>query len=201
MAYGDCGFSVRDGHGHKDSKQRIEPMKHLRHRGLWGWAAALVIALAWGAQGAPIMPMPRVDLPEEVQSLAGIDRVQLTMADLPESLTKRGLKKAEVRRRCIDRLARDGIHVVDDPALPRMDLWFEQVDDPDQPDSSCFVSVIAVYQSVRVNRLNRDMTVPTACFASATLTTKGKPVEEAARQLVRRCGNVARVIALAKRPG
>ena len=176
-------------------------MKHLRHRGLWGWAAALVIALAWGVQGAPIMPKQGVDLPDEIRSLAGIDRVQFTMADLPESLTKKGVRKSEMRRRCIDRLEGDGIEVVDDPAVPRVDLWFKQIDDAEQPDASCVVSVIAVFQSVRVNRLNRDLTVPTACFATATLSTRGKLVEESARQLVRRCGNVAQVIALAKPPG
>jgi hypothetical protein len=177
-------------------------MKHLHRRAIWGWVMALVIALAWGAQGAPIMPdQHRGTLNEEIDSLAGIDRVQFTLADLPKSLTARGLKKSEVRRRCINRITKDGIEVEDNPQLPRIDLWFKDIVHPLEHTSLGFVSVVAVFQSVRVNRLNRDLTVPTACFAGVTLTGKGMLIEDAARQLVRRCGNVAQVIARADPSG
>ncbi|MAE63829.1 MAG: hypothetical protein CMJ18_06110 [Phycisphaeraceae bacterium] len=162
----------------------------------------LAFVLGWTAHGGAIMPK-RIspDLPEEIRSLAGIDRVRLTIADLPDSLKKRGLKKAALRRRYVDRLERLGITVGDDEDLPRFNIWLKQFGQDRQDGTVGFVSVISVYQSVRVHRLGRDMFVPTANFAGGTLMDEQTSTEQIVVELLRRCSNVAVAISRAKEKG
>ncbi len=169
---------------------------HGRRRMLWSLVATVVIMVAmaaWRVQAEPIIPRAR-ELPEEIQSLARIDQVQLKVLKLPRSLRERGFTESEVRRRCIAWLAMDGIEVRDDPYLPRMELWFKDVRNQKRPSISCVTTVVSIFQSVRVKRLERDMNVPTACFVGATLTTAAELVDDVMRDLRSRCHNISQSI-------
>lgn len=168
-------------------------MGRMRWIGVSGPGAVLLIAMAWPLRAAPFVP-EQPQLPDELLSLAGLDHVQLHLLDLPPSLTRAGLTKARLRAICVERFARDGIEVEDDPQLPGLDLWFKEVRDPGHPRMLCIITVISVAQPVQVPRLDRQMTVPTACFVGGTMTDDEELSEALLRELAMRCGNVARAI-------
>lgn len=162
-------------------------------------AAALALAVVWPLGAAPIVPRTGA-MPHEIQSLSGMERVQLTLLELPEPLTDLGLNSAKIRRICEERLSRQGVEVAESSKLPRLELWFKPVSDPTQPEMLCIITVISVYQPAHLPRLNRELNVPTACFISGTMRHGEEMVQPLLRDLATRFGNIARTIKRATAP-
>lgn len=154
-------------------------------------AAPLVLGAVWTI-AAPILP-DKPEMPEEVLSLAGIHKLRLSQREIPD-LVKGHLTRERVREICVERLARGGILVEDDPDLPGIDVGFQVNESEAHPDMVGLVVVVGVYQTVRVHRLERDMTLPTVSFVGGIATTKADAADVLAAQLRLHLGHLTTAI-------
>jgi len=144
-------------------------MSKTKSLGIVSVGLAAAFATAWtGAE--PILPTSPPP-PEEALSLAGVRRFQIA----PITLTPM-LERAEVNARVLQkqiglRLRREGFEVADDPALPRIGLTILTDTDPDHPQAVALTIIISAHQRVRVDRIGRSLTVPTATTGNTVLTT------------------------------
>ena len=134
--------------------------------------------LTWLCLAAPFLPAGR-RLPDEVISLAGIDRVQVRVRPVARLLSQRGVTAELIERELEEGLERAGFEVVENEGVPTIEVKSLPVNDPAIPDAMAFDIQISVYQSVHIGRLNRKLVVPTYMDVNIALDRSDK-IEDAA---------------------
>lgn len=142
----------------------------------WRWLLVLGLVLVtslWTAlwvNAGTIRPN-KTRLRDETLSLAGLKQIQVDVGKLPWSLKAKGMTQELVLKLFRDHLADARFDLADEPDLPRVLLRVTAVTDPNQPGALCLLSVISVHQKFILDRLDREVSVPTANFQVMALTT------------------------------
>ncbi len=151
-----------------------------------------MLAPAWWALAAPILPA-QSSISDEVLSLSQIREVRLEVDPLPKELIDAGARDTSYTKLVHDVLEDAGFEIVDDETLPVLVNRVIIAKDADHPNTLAIHQVIAVRQSVLVDRLGRHLTVPTATISDVELSTRSR----AAKTLEDVVGKNVRVLASA----
>ena len=140
-----------------------------------GLSAALAVAqvVSLALRAGPILPGSiTTDAPDEARSLAGLKRVRLEVLPLPQLLRDAGVRPSRLGRILVGPLADSGVEVANDPELPRVAVKIFAATDAKQAAAVSIGVVVAVHQSVKVQRLDRQLRVPTASVTTVSLATR-----------------------------
>lgn len=141
--------------------------------------ATCMIVLLAGA--APILPTPHV--PDNVRSLAKLDRLRLEIAHVAAELKDAGLDPQELEHEWRRELREAGIDIVEDEDAPR--LWFvaNVLNDDSVPEAIAISAILGFDQTIHVPRLGRPLTLPTYTQQYLGMSSKEKLQEEHVRLL------------------
>jgi len=139
-------------------------MKYLLGAG----AAVIVLGCGVWAVAGPYTPGQR-SIADEAFSLAGLNRfnVEVRSPHMPEMINP-------VLKVLSERLQDAGCELSEDLDVPRMVISIFISKDPNQPEALAVLIVIAVRQPVSIERLQTELTIPTALYTHVKLTTKAK---------------------------
>ena len=116
-----------------------------------------VALLAWAA---PFMPR-RIHVSDEVLSLARVEKVKLVITPFPETVTRAGITPAGVRRDWEKKLRESGLVLVDTKDAMRIHLVMFVSQDESVPDGIGYCTFVMLEQPVRIERLGKDLFIPT----------------------------------------
>ncbi len=116
--------------------------------------------IAFAAPAAPILPgSPRLN--DKIKSLAGLQKLRVSVAKLPGPVADAGLSAGSVRRRAESRLGEAGFNIVEDREAPELRLTIYHAEDPVCADAFAFCVRLAVHQTVRLERLDAPLRLET----------------------------------------
>jgi hypothetical protein len=161
-------------------------------------AAVATLAAVWSHAG-PLLP-EQPSPPEEALSLSKVTQFQLDPILLSPLLKDAAVNARPLARKLRGQLRRQGIELADNPALPRLVLTILTDTDPDQPESVALTIIMAVHQRVRIDRINRSLSVPTATTGNTRLTTKRSLSSAVERGMQNAVGTLLDYIQWASRP-
>ena len=112
-------------------------------------------------RAAPVLPeLTRAS--QQQRSLEGIERVSLRIDPLPDRIRKLGIKPAILRQRWTAQLKAEGIAVgADDQGTPTLRFIISTVTARRVPGAVAFNPYLTLEQSVRIERLDVSIVVPT----------------------------------------
>jgi hypothetical protein len=154
----------------------------------WTIVATGLLALgagAWLAWAGPILPKT-VTLPPEVQAMAGLDRFRAGVGPLIGLPSEVPLTRKLLLEELRQRLMAEGLELGDDDdkSLPLIALDLSFATDPDLPQVMSVTEVLSLHQKVTIERLDRQLLLPTATVVSARLTTLDK-ADQTTRLMIR----------------
>ncbi len=137
-------------------------MKYLLGTGI----AVIVLGSGIWASAGPFTPHRR-SLPDEALSLAGLNHfnIEVRSPHVPEAVEP-------VLAVMSDRLEEAGCELSEDVDVPRMVISIFTSEDLEQPDALAVLMMIAIRQPVSIERLETELTIPTALYTHVKLTTK-----------------------------
>lgn len=144
--------------------------------GRWPTMLLACGALALLARAAPMLPAARIS--NEMQTLAGIQRVILEIAALPEPVVDAGIRPDRIRARWETRLDAAGIALVDRDSDFTLRLVVVHRVDESMPDGSGYCNLLMLQQPVHVARLHGTLKLPTWTGASVGISAD-KGLEDA----------------------
>ncbi len=142
----------------------------------FGWIAACALLMATVLLAAPILPKAGT-LPDETASLAGVKQVRIEVLRVSPLLSKFDIKPTRLEDAFRDRVEEAGFQIVEDANAPRCSLIVKTAVDIDLPEAVSLTVSILVHQKVRVHRIGRDLTLPTATLQKTVLTTVARTEE------------------------
>ena len=146
-----------------------------------GFVASMALAIGW-VQAGPILPQkPRPS--DEVLSLAGLKAIKVVVSEMPSTLTDAGITTEQTTALFKEILTEFGFVVRDEPDWPRLVLQTGSIGDPDIPGSVGVLITLEVYQMGVVDRISRQLALPTTSFSKITLTTKDQVADSFRRDL------------------
>ena len=137
-----------------------------RRRRILLYASTVTICLCVGALAGPILP-GRLRLPVSIQSLAGVQSINIVIKTIPKELFDAGLTNRQVRSQLKRRIEAFGIQALDDKAgrqaTADTDLGFgaQVTTEPSVPNAIGFMCLLEFEQAIHVKRLGADMRAPT----------------------------------------
>ncbi len=120
---------------------------------------------------APILPA-RPDFSDENLSLGGVKRVRLQIHRISKSLQDVGISQRDLDEAFRDELKETGIRIVEDRDAPLAKLILFEVGDSDQPQAMGIGVILAVHQTVKLERLGRRLTIPTYTTTKVFITNE-----------------------------
>ena len=120
-------------------------------------AVAVLAAAVWAA---PIS-RPRPKLPNQWQSLANIQQIDITIEDTPPLLHEAGVTNATIRKGFSQALKEAGFEIKTGKDVPRLVLMVGVVTEPKVPDAVAYRLYARLEQSVHIKRLDVGMALPT----------------------------------------
>ncbi|MAE66087.1 MAG: hypothetical protein CMJ18_17590 [Phycisphaeraceae bacterium] len=119
-----------------------------------GGAAVLCFA-------GPVLPSANKRLPDPILSLANLKRVRVRVTPISPQLTRHDVTVQLVREKIETVLKEMRVTIVDDPEAPKLEFMTVVVVEPTIPEATAFNMRILLYQSTRIDRLDRSFIVPT----------------------------------------
>ena len=122
----------------------------------------IVLIIAVVAWSAPIDGVPQRNIPSQVHSLATLDRISLAFSPpLPDELRRAGLSEQEILAACAKGLSDAGFEIVAAMGVPQWRMAAILATDDQEPNQRAYALLATLDQSVRVERLDRTLTLPT----------------------------------------
>lgn len=123
--------------------------------------AAAAVCFGAGVLAGPFLPAGG-GAPDTVQSLADfVDQVRIRIGTPPEIFQQAGVTEEFIETRLRKQLEQKGIAVVDDDNAPVLDFSTFAVSEPKAADAVAYLCIIQVEQKVRLERLDRELLLPT----------------------------------------
>ena len=173
----------------------------MRNGKRWTIVAMGLLALgagAWLAWAGPILPKT-VKLPPEVQAMAGLDRFRAAVGPLIGLPSDVPLARKLLLEELRQRLMAEGLELGDDDdkSLPLIALDLSFATDPDLPQVMSATGVLSLHQKVTIERLDRELLLPTVTVVSSQLTTLDKADQTINRMIRSGVGVFANTLKLA----
>lgn len=123
--------------------------------------SALLAGLSLAVRAAPVLPLaPK--LPDQMRSLAAVQRLRIAVDPLPPPLQKIGITGESIRQRWRDHLAEAGYKVADpNDDAPKLNLRIMYLTDPDVAGAIAYACVLTLEQSARIGLAEEPLNVPT----------------------------------------
>lgn len=147
----------------------------------------LLVSLVAMATAAPILP-DGPHLTDEMMSLAGLSRFRVRIRPItPEVAQMTRLSDQVIAEQWKTKLRRAGFEVADgtDTGDPLIELQMQGGSDTGVPDGFSFSATIELLQKVRIERLDRELMVPTYSYAMSGLETS-QNLRDSARRVTER---------------
>ena len=122
--------------------------------------AGMAVGLTLGALAGPVL-FDEPKMPDDVVSLAGIDKLAIEIKPFPGSLEDVGVTTDLIRDRWIKRLKEADFEIVEGRDQPRLWLDMRARSDPALGETYAFIARIRFIQPVYIERLDRTLNVPT----------------------------------------
>ena len=142
-----------------------------------GAVLAISAALVPAGRGAPILPSS--PLADQVRSLAGLSTLRLLVEPVSADLAAMGIDAEDLAADQSAELRRAGLEVVDESdqperesTLPRLTIEIIGVQEPKLPDAIAFSVNLMLEQQVRIERLDKVISVPTYVRHATALVPK-----------------------------
>lgn len=164
------------------------PLRALACIATCGAAAALF--------AAPFVSAPQLVVPDDVISLAGLTELSLSVSDLPVEVDAETLTHEQLTQVLRKQLTEAGLEVKEDDAFPLLDVKLLVNTDAAVPDGIAFCFRLRLSQDCQVNRLARELTVPTydhVVFGLLHREDLATSLEEAAIILIREFASEVRI--------
>ncbi|MAE62743.1 MAG: hypothetical protein CMJ18_00600 [Phycisphaeraceae bacterium] len=141
----------------------------------------MCLVVAWCAFAGPMLP--KRNLPDDHLSVSGLSQFTIEAFPTQQVMDRYAVSDEKLASVFRERLEQKGFRVHHDGNHPRLRLTVFDAQDTDQPDAVALTAVISVYQKVFMDRLDRQMTLPTITFGMTSLTTKDN-VADTLKQLI-----------------
>ena len=150
------------------------------------WLTVLALALGvWASAWAgPFINKPKVAMRDEMQGLANLRRVGLFINPLPRLLTGTDVTRDRLRTDIVKTLAGGGIEVLERETRPMLVLSVLTTHDRRDPDIHTVIIFVDIQQRVRIHRLEKDLSVPTATVITFDIGRRSG-IAELVEELVR----------------
>ena len=122
--------------------------------------SGMAVGLTVGALAGPVL-FDEPKMPDDAMSLAGIEKLAVEVKPFPGSLVELGITADLIRDRWIKRLKEADFEIVEGRDQPRLWLEMRVGGDPDLGEAYAFIARIRFIQPVRIDRLDRTLSVPT----------------------------------------
>ena len=153
---------------------------------------AFVAGLSLAAWAGPVLLQPAPKLPDQIRSLAQVQRVRIGIDSIPGAVTKLGITAESIREQWGQTLTDEGYEVVEpDVDAPKVNLRIMYLSDPIVPDAGAYTCVLTVEQAARIGSADEPLHVPTFLTALMGLETEKnlknsleKAIRDALRQFI-----------------
>jgi len=132
-----------------------------------------VLALAGAvAVAAPLVIGKGRKITGTLQSLAGVKRVQLFISPLHPALKAAGVSENKIRKVWREPLESAGIQIVTGRGVPSIILSIDYFSEREIPDAVALLGSLRFDQQVHINRINKDVRVPTYSMNAHMLVSR-----------------------------
>ncbi|MAE63639.1 MAG: hypothetical protein CMJ18_05155 [Phycisphaeraceae bacterium] len=150
---------------------------------------AVVAILAAAIAAAPFGPR-NPKLPDELISVAAIDRVSLRINAMPEEIPLHDAQDGALREMVTEQLAAAGIEVAKKTITPHLVINCALVSNAEITDAKTVIVMIDVHQEASLSRLKRTLIVPTLTVMSEEVTAP----DDLLRTVMQETRNATRVL-------
>ena len=146
---------------------------------------AFVAGFSLAVWAGPVLPVPS-NLPAEVQALQGLEQFRASTGPLTGLPADSPVTREEILAELKRGLRDSGLELGEDEErhLPKIAFDFMFAYDPAQPDAIGITGILALYQKVTIDRLGREIMLPTSTLVMSNLTTMDK-VEDTIKRAIR----------------
>ena len=135
-----------------------------------------LLAASLNLSAAPILRgrQRTASIPDPTRSLKGIRQVRLNIQPIAATVVEAGLTIPIITKQWIDRLKSSGFELVDDASAPLLSLFVNEIGDPAIPNAKGYVMTLHVIQTVKIERMDLNVNVPTFVYMIAGLEPQDK---------------------------
>ena len=167
-------------------------MRKINRRIVLGLLLALVAGLSLAVWAGPVLMNPAPKLPDQVRSLAQVERVRIGIDSIPGAVDKMGITADLIREQWRESLTDAGYEVVEsDVDAPKVNLRIMYLSDPIVPDAGAYTCVLTVEQAAKIGSADEPLHVPTFLTALMGLEAEKnlknsleKAIRDALRQFI-----------------
>ena len=166
-------------------------MQKINRRIVLGFVSAFVAGLSLAVWAGPLL-LNKPELPDQIRSLAQVERVRIGIDSIPGPVAKMGITDESIRDKWRTALTDAGYEVVEpDADGPKVNLRIMYLSDPIVPDAGAYTCVLTVEQAAKIGSADEPLHVPTFLTALMGLETEKnlknsleKAIRDALRQFI-----------------
>ena len=130
----------------------------------------LLAAVVWAG---PVLFDNKTKLPDEIRSLAAIERVRLRIDPFPAEMEELGVRRETILQKWRQRLRKAGFILTEDTSDPELHLVVDFLTDDQVKDAAAFSLIFYLKQPAHVPSVDADLVVPT--YSRSLMGLEAKP--------------------------